>query len=47
VGTLIALPFAIGEYLPGGTVTTALALVVGGLVLVAAGIYTARRRRAG
>jgi hypothetical protein len=45
IGTLIALPFAVHEYLPGGALSTALALVAAGLALVATGVYTARRRR--
>jgi hypothetical protein len=46
IGTLIALPPAVDQYLPGGVLSTALALVVAGLALVATGVYTARRRRA-
>jgi hypothetical protein len=47
VGTLIMLPFAVDQYLPGGVFSTALALILAGLALVATGVYTARRRREG
>ena len=44
VATLIALPFAVEEYVPG-VLPAALSLVVGGLALVVIAILTARRRR--
>jgi hypothetical protein len=43
VGTLIVLPISVNRYFPGA-LSAALALVVGGLVLVAVAVYAARRR---
>jgi hypothetical protein len=42
-GTLVALPLAVEQYLPGG-MPAAVSLVVAGLVLLAVGVATARRR---
>jgi hypothetical protein len=43
VSTLVVLPFAVDRYLPGGTLSTALVLVLAGLALVATGVHTSRR----
>ncbi|HEY7225126.1 MAG TPA: DUF2157 domain-containing protein [Micromonosporaceae bacterium] len=44
IGTLIVLPFVVRRYLPGGVLSTAIALVIAGMALVVTGVYTARRR---
>jgi hypothetical protein len=43
VGTLIVLPISVDRYFPGA-LSAALALVLGGLVLVIVAVYAARRR---